>query len=439
MDLDLPEIPGGQARFLDQVRQVLQYSVNTWDRGFMSKLYASTDAPGIAAELILATLNSNVHVYEASPALTLIEKHTTKALASLFGLSGSHAGGISVNGGSMSNLTSIVVARNTLHPVTKTDGNSANGLKLVLFNSAHGHYSIEKAVQMLGLGSSAARSVAVLPDGSMDPTVLESSITKAKDEGFTPFYVNATAGTTVLGSYDSIPSIADICKAHNLWLHIDASWGGPAIFSPAHNHKLKGCHLANSIAVNPHKMMGVPITCSFLLGADIRQFHASNTLPATYLFHSPTPSSGEEIHDLADLTLQCGRRGDSLKLYLSWVYHGSEGYQKQIGDAFDTAAHLATLVADDPDLVLVGENPPPCLQVCFFYAPEGKIGDAEENAKITKAIVQGLVPRGFMIDYAGVDERGAFMRCVVSRGTGKRTVEGLVEAVGELGAKACRS
>lgn len=223
MDLNLPQTGLGQAGFLKQVEQILQYSVNTWDRGFMSKLYASTDAPGLAAELILATLNTNVHTYEVSPALTMIEKHTTRALANLFGLSGPHAGGISVQGGSSSNTTSIVIARNTLYPDTKTHGNTANNLKLIIFTSAHGHYSIEKAAQMLGLGSSSVRSVPVDPKtGSMDPSALSTLITKAKEEGNTPFYLNATAGTTVLGSYDPITPLAAICKRHNLWLHIDA-------------------------------------------------------------------------------------------------------------------------------------------------------------------------------------------------------------------------
>lgn len=435
MHLDLPQTGLAQAGFHKEVEQILQYSVNTWDRGFMSKLYASTDAPGLAAELILATLNTNVHTYEVSPALTIIEKHTTRTLANLFGLKGPHAGGISVQGGSVSNTTSIVIARNTLYPDTKTRGNTANGLKLVLFTSAHGHYSIEKSGQMLGFGSSSVWSVPVDPKtGSMDPSALSSLIIKAKDEGYTPFYLNATAGTTVLGSYDPIESLATICKSHNMWLHIDASWGGPVIFSSTHAHKLSGSHLADSIGINPHKMMGVPVTCSFLLGADMRQFHASNTLPASYLFHSSQPSS--DIYDLADLTLQCGRRGDSLKLYLSWIYHGSAGYAQQIDTAFATTAHLASLVSDHADLVLVSENPPPCCQVCFYYARGGTLREeAEENGRITKEVVRGLVPRGFMIDFAGGDERGAFMRVVVSRGTGRGTVEGLVEAVVDLGGR----
>ncbi|KAL8709282.1 MAG: hypothetical protein Q9225_007473, partial [Loekoesia sp. 1 TL-2023] len=181
----------------------------------------------------------------------------------------------------------------------------------------------------------------------MDPSALESLIAQAKEEGKTPFYVNATAGTTVLGSYDPIRAISKICREHHLWLHIDASWGGPAIFSPdLARERLDGTHLADSIAINPHKMMGVPLTCSFLLGADLRQFHAANTLPASYLFHGDAETEGEghtlkqpgEVYDLADLTLQCGRRGDALKLYLSWAYHGTSGYRTQIETAFETAA-----------------------------------------------------------------------------------------------------
>lgn len=436
MKLSLPHAGLAYDGFLKEVKKILEYSVNTWDPGFMSKLYASTDAPGLAAELLLASLNTNVHTYEVSPALTVIEKHTTRALAELFGFTGPHAGGVSVQGGSASNATSIVIARNTLHPATKKQGNHADGLKLLLFTSAHGHYSIEKAAQMLGFGSASVWSVPVDPKrGTMDASVLPSLIAKAKQEGYTPFYLNATAGTTVLGSFDPFPALSEICKAHNIWMHIDASWGGPVIFSPTHKAKLEGSHLADSIAINPHKMMGVPITCSFLLGPDLRHFHASNTLPANYLFHATEPSS--DVYDLADLTLQCGRKGDSLKLYLSWVYHGTEGYTQQIDAALGTAAHLADMVSAHPDLILLSENPPPCCQVCFYYAKGGSLfEDGRENSTVTEQIVKGLRPRGFMIDYAGGDERGSFLRPVVSRGTGKRVVEALVEAVVDLGAKA---
>lgn len=441
LDFRLPDHGKGQEGLLREVEKVLQYSVNTWDQGFLDKLYGSTNAVGVASELILAVLNTNLHVYQVSPALTIIEKTTAHTLANLFGLTGPHAGGFNVQGGSASNATSIVVARNTLFPETKELGNSAGGRSLVLLTSAHGHYSIEKAAQMLGFGRSAVLSVPVDSEGRMIPSELGSLIKLAKSEGKTPFYVNATAGTTVLGSYDPFEPISAVCKAHNLWLHIDASWGGPAIFSPTHKHKLAGSHRADSIAINPHKMMAVPLTCSFLLAADLRNFHRSNTLPAAYLFHpDPTlPSSSSnanpdtEVWDLADLTLQCGRRGDALKLALGWIYYGRTGYGAQIDAAFATAAYMAGLIASSPHLHLVSTEPPPCLQVCFYYAPHGRLcADAAGNTRATREIARRLLVVGFMVDYAP-GERGCFFRVVVNVGTRRETVEGLVRAVVGVG------
>ena len=434
LNLHLPENGRGQEGYIQSVKDILQYSVNTWDQGFLDKLYASTDATGVASELILAVLNTNVHVYSVSPALTIIEITTTRTLAGLFGFSGPHAGGIAIQGGSASNTTSIVVARNNLYPDTKKHGNYASGRKLVLFTSAHGHYSVEKAAQMLGFGSASVLSVPVDEEGRMKPSELESQIKKAKEEGFTPFYVNTTAGTTVLGSFDPLTEISQICKTHNLWLHVDASWGGPAVFSSKHAHKLAGSHLANSITVNPHKMMGVPIPCSFLLGADLRQFHRANTLPASYLFHSESSvDENAEMYDLADLTLQCGRKGDALKLALGWVFYGKDGYAAQIDHAFDTAAYMADAVSKNENLKLVSSNPPPCLQVCFYYAPGGNLcPEAEGNSKATKDIAGRLVREGFMVDYAPGEE-GVFFRVVINRGTRRETVDGLLRAIEQAG------
>ncbi|KAI5198645.1 PLP-dependent transferase [Aureobasidium subglaciale] len=444
-DVQLPENAQGKQGLLDVVDKLLKYSVNTWDQGFMDKLYASTNAVGVVSELLLAVLNTNLHVYQVSPALTLVEKQTSKALAGLYGFGGAHGGGISQPGGSASNATSIAIARNTLHPETKTDG--INGRRFTLFTSAHGHYSLEKAAQMFGFGSSAVIGVAVDKQGRMLPDALDSAVQKSRDAGEVPFYVNATAGTTVLGSYDPIGPIADVCEKHKLWLHIDGSWGGPVIFSATHKHKLEGIERADSIGVTPHKMLSVPMTCSFLLGKDMRQFQRAMTLPAGYLFHSPEEDDASaadtetaettdtkirpeaEIFDLADLTPQCGRRGDALKLALSWIYYGSSGFEKSIDDAFSAASTLAALVDKTEHFTLVSENPPPCWQVCFYY---NKHEDAAKNSKITERIAQKLIPRGFMVDYSP-GEDGKFFRVVVNSQTRRGTLEGLVKAIEEVG------
>ena len=109
---------------------------------------------------------------------------------------------------------------------------------------------------------------------------LRSAVARAFREGFAPFYVNAGAGTTVLGSYDPFEEISDVCARYGLWMHVDGSWGGSAVFSETHKSKLRGVHRADSVTVNPHKMLGVPVTCSFLLTGDLRRFSKAMGLKA---------------------------------------------------------------------------------------------------------------------------------------------------------------
>lgn len=494
--LSIPSQPQRHDGFASDLATILKYSVNTLSPGFMDKLYSAPVPPGIATELILSVLNTNVHVYHVSPVLTLVEKHVTKQLASLFGLNGSRAGGINVQGGSASNATSMVIARNTMFPRTKVYGNHVDGLELCLFTSQHGHYSIEKAALSCGLGSASVIPVPVDEHGCMIPSEIQRLILSAKAEGKTPFYVNATAGTTVMGSFDPFTAISAIAKQHGMWMHIDGAWGGSFALSPTLRSRLAGSHLADSIAINPHKMMGVPIVCSFLLGRDLRQFHEANTLRAGYLFHDAdiddevtvskdidtetpitngvhgsTEDEWKEPDDLADLTLQCGRRGDALKLFMAWRYYGAEGYRQKIENAYDVACHMASLVAHNPNMVLISQRQPPCLQVCFYYAPGGHllfsdsghdetlvpsalenvsdVADREAvlekfNTKVTQRITKRLVRRGFMIDFApaleGQTWKGKFFRAVVNIQTPRETVERLVgdievlgrEVVGEL-------
>lgn len=399
----------------------------------MDKLYGSTNAVGVASELLLAVLNTNVHVYQVSPVLTLVEKHVTKLLAQLFGFAEEYAGGISQPGGSASNSSAIVIARNALYPETKTEG--LGGRKFILFTSAHGHYSVEKAAQMFGFGSKAVRPVPVDAEGRMRPEELERLVIEAKEAGETPFFVNATAGTTVLGSFDPFGEISEVCKRHNLWLHVDGSWGGCVVFNPdLRASRLKGIEKADSIAITPHKMLQVPMTCSFLIGRDIRQFWKSMTLPAGYLFHSATDG---DFWDLADLTPQCGRRGESLKLFLSLHYYGLEYWSRFVGRAFDIASYFHSKLRAHPDFVLVpyssSAKPPPCLQICFYHAKNKALSeDTEFNSKRTADMTKRLIQKGYMVDYAPGD-KGKFFRVVVNGGTRRSTVDAFVRTLESAG------
>lgn len=197
-----PQEPQGREAFLKTISTLLQQSVNTWDQGFLDKLYSTITPVGLASDLVLSALNTNAHVYAVSPALTIIEKTTARQLANMFGFNGTWAGGVSQPGGSAANAMSMIVARNCLFPETKREG--FGGRKFVIFTSKHGHYSVEKAAQMFGFGSEAVRGVEVDAKGCMRAEELERGILDAREKGKTPFYVNATAGSTVLGSFDPL-------------------------------------------------------------------------------------------------------------------------------------------------------------------------------------------------------------------------------------------
>lgn len=327
----------------------------------------------------------------------------------------------------------MVIARNTAFPAIRHKGN--NGRNLVVFTSQDSHYSITKGAQTCGIGAKNVWGVPVDAQGQMRVDVLISLLKEARLQGLEPFFVNATAGTTVLGAYDPLHEIADLCDKEGLWMHVDGSWGGAVIFSDKHKHKLRGIERARSITMNPHKMLGVPVTCSFLLASDMRVFWCANRFEAGYLFHQDSGEDQEVSWDLADATLQCGRKGDSLKLALSWIYQGREGLGRYVETGFDNAQYLASLVQEHPDLILVSTFPPPCLQVCFYHQPDGSCDitkvSVDEVTLHTKSICDRLVSRGFMIDFAP-GPHGSFIRVVVNGYTTKTTLQRLVHEVGTL-------
>ncbi|CAN6658885.1 hypothetical protein TRVA0_031S00474 [Trichomonascus vanleenenianus] len=434
LKLDLPESGSGPEGLLREADQLLDNSVVTWNEGFLDKLYAATNPVGVASDLLLSILNTNSHVFTVSPALTLIENKTGHEYAKLFGFKEPHSGGLTFPGGSYSNSTSLTIARSYLYPDTKTKGNGA--YKFAIFASAHAHYSVEKAAIFCGLGSESVFKVKVSPDGRMIVDDLRQKVEQAKADGYTPLYVNATAGTTVYGSFDDFHAIGDVAREHKMWFHVDGSWGGNVVFSEKQRYKLSGVERADSLTVNPHKMLGVPTTCSFLLLPDKRVMQIANSLQAPYLFHNHRDDD-DELYDLADATMGCGRRPDAVKLYLGWHWFGREGYGQRVDHAFDVTKYLATRVRDHPNFELVSEFPPPCLQTCFFYKPRGQLlAQPEENSKLTRGIVYELhKSKKFLIDFApDALGRGEFFRVVVnSPVVSRETIDVLISEMDRVG------
>lgn len=418
--------------------KILDNSVTTWNPGFMDKLYVGSNPIGILSDLLLSILNTNSHVFTVSPALSAIERKVSQRYANLYGFSDKFAGGLTFSGGSWSNITSLQIARSIKYPETKLEGTS--GHKFAIFTSAHCHYSVEKAAILLGIGANSVFKIPVDEVGRMNVKILSQSIQERIAEGYTPLYVNATAGTTVFGSFDPFEEISAVAKDYNMWVHIDGSWGGNVIFSPEKAHMLKGSHLVDSITASPHKMLGVPTTCSFLLVPDERIFTQANSLHAPYLFHNARDD--EENFDLGNGTMGCGRRSDAVKLYLAWLYYGQGGLKKRVEHSYAIANYFVAKLKETEGFTLINDFPIPCLQVCFYYNPVGEKLTGAEMTVRTRRIAKALHCSGeFLIDFSpnpndaltGHDN-GEFFRCVFnSPNITSSIVDRLVDRIVALG------
>ncbi|KAA8650880.1 uncharacterized protein ATNIH1004_003569 [Aspergillus tanneri] len=451
----------GSEGFGNAVSLLSQHSVNNSSPGFLGKLVSAPSPPGTAADLFLSIFNNNGHVWRASPALTAVEKHVSGELARLFGLRGPHAGGVTVPGGAASNMLAMLVARNILSPESKQQGVTPG--KYAVFVSDAAHYSVSNAAQTVGLGNDSVISVPALDDGTMDVDALEAAVDAAIQSGKTPLFINATAGNTVNGAFDPIDKIGAIARKTNAWFHIDACWGGAVAFSGSLRHLIKGSELADSIAFNPHKMLGVPLVCAFLLTNDLRTFWLANKLNAGYLFHDKTAGKSEQsalglngakendwrnskllddapevadIRDLASLTVQCSRRSDATKLFLHWIYYGTKGIAREVEQAVDSAQHLANLIKAHPRLELIGDTEKVFAQVCFYWMPKGEENGtssgtrtAAVNSRNTHVLYKHLTEHGWKIDYAPDKVKGEFIRIACNRLTTRRGVEALISSL----------
>ncbi|KAI9276131.1 pyridoxal phosphate-dependent transferase [Sporodiniella umbellata] len=438
-DFELPQKGAGVQGTLALIKATLKYSVNSWNPKFIDKLYAGTNPIGVISELLLGVLNSNVHVYHVSPVLSLMEIEVTKAVGRLLGM-GENSGGLLCPGGSASNLLAMTTARNRLFPSIKKEGyfprpfpNASYG-KLKVFTSIDSHYSIDKAVLILGLGLDSIVKVPVDREGRMQAEALEILILESIQANETPFFINATAGTTVLGAFDPIDRLSEIAQKYGCWLHVDGSWGGSAIFSKEVREGedwFRGSARADTFTLNPHKLLGVPLQCSMLITPHEGHllFAKANSTRADYLFHG-------NPYDLGAGSLGCGRRPDALKLFLAWKFYGEQGLGYRVDQALATARAFSALVQSRPGFTTVQQEHS-FLQVCFWYVPRGL--EKVNKAKITQVLHEKINATGeFLVDRAPLENLPDFFRVVVNMPhLTLRDLERLLDLIEEQAAIVC--
>ena len=366
-----------ETEFLNLIDKYLEYSVKTGNKQFLNQLYSGFNFPAFIGEIFTVLANTSMYTYEVAPVATLIEKEMIALMNTFAGYT--NGDGIFVTGGSNANLMAMFSARNREFPEGRVNGYDRN-LKLTAFVNEHAHYSFETAANVLGIGAKNVIKVKADDSGRMIPEELEIEILMSYERGEKPFFVAATCATTMLGAYDPIDKMAEICEKYSIWLHADGSFGGSIILSDKYRHYMNGIDRTDSFAWNPHKLMNIPLICSvFLVKKQGTLQHNLTDINTDYIFHDI-----DQIEDLGKKSIQCGRRVDAVKLWFAWKYYGLEGYRKRIDNLMDVAIYAEERVVSHQDLELL--SPRQSFSVCFRFVTEEKTELNKFNLKLRESL-----------------------------------------------------
>lgn len=359
-----PETGEKMDEMLADVERLIVPGVTHWNHPcFFAYFATSASAPGILGELLSAAFNVNAMLWRTSPAATELEEVTLTWLRRLMGLPESF-GGVIYDTASISSLCAIAAAREALTDLKiREEGFGGSKAPISLYASEHAHSSIDKAGIILGVGQSGIRKIATDAEFRMQPTALARAIREDRQGGRRPFCVVATVGTTSTTSIDPVARIAEICEGEGVWLHVDAAYAGSAAIVPEMRWVLDGSDRADSLVVNPHKWLSVPLDLSALFCRRMEVLRSAFSLVPEYL----RSSGAGEVSNFMDYGPQLGRRFRALKLWFVMRYFGAEGLAATLRRHVAMAREFASWVDESADFERLA--PVPLSVVCFRARP----------------------------------------------------------------------
>jgi aromatic-L-amino-acid decarboxylase len=370
-----PSEPEPIDRAIDEVFDQLVPALTHWNHpGFFAYFSSSSSAPGILGEMLAAAFNANAMVWRTAPAATELELVTLDWLRQAIGLPEPRFGVIH-DTASTSTLVALAAARGAVKEWDVRRHGLAGGPRLTLYASQEAHSSVEKAALVLGLGTEGV--VRVGTDGAfrMVPSALEEAIARDRRDGKRPFAVVATVGSTSTTSIDPVPAIADVCEREGLWLHVDAAYAGSAAIEPSLRFLMDGVDRADSLVLNPHKWMFVPVDLSVLYTRRPEAVKAAFSLVPDYLVTAEDP----DAPNLMDYGIALGRRFRALKLWLVLRAFGTRGIAERIREHVRLAGLFKSWVDADPRFEIAA--PQPLSVVCFRLR-----GDDAPNQALMDAV-----------------------------------------------------
>ena len=381
----LPTVPPAESESMEQimadVNSIIMPGITHWQSpGFYAYFPSNSSGPSVLGDLLSSGLGVQGMLWATSPACTELETRVLDWLADMLQLpekfrSTSVGGAVIQDTASSAALSALLAARERkTNYKTNDTGNLGN---LVAYVSGHTHSSVEKAVKIAGIGKNNLRLIGVDEKLALRPELLEVAINEDIANGLVPFFVCATVGTTSTNAMDPLTEIGQICRNHDLWMHIDAAMSGTAAICPEYRHLLNGVELADSFSFNPHKWMFTNFDCNCFFVADRSALIKTLSILPEYLKNQATESGA--VFDYRDWHIQLGRRFRSLKLWFVIRHYGVNGLQYHIRKHVEMAQQFADWIRASDDFELVA--PVPLNLVCFAH----KKGD-DFNRKLLETI-----------------------------------------------------
>ena len=337
--------------------------------------------------------------------------------------------GLLVSGGSMASLTALAVARHAKAGFdVRREGLQGTRRTLVLYVSEEGHGCMRKAAELMGIGSDNVRTVAVDADLRMRVDDLQARIAADLAAGDRPFAVAASAGTVNTGAIDPLTEIADVCRRHDLWFHVDGAYGGPAILTRQYRDALAPMALADSVALDPHKWLSIPVEAGLVLVKDEQAMRDAFSLVPPYLRTDGNLTGVGGLPWFSEYGLQQTRGFRALKIWMALKHYGLSGYAQMIEEQIDLARYLHDRVSATPDLEAMAS--PGLSIVCFRYAPPALRGDREKLDAVNQSLLERIQLSGEAFLSSTV-VRGAFVlrACIINYLTKRADLDVLVDLV----------
>lgn len=376
--------------------RILRHSVAVHHPTCAAHLHCPPLTPALAAETMISAMNQSMDSWDQSPAATILEEKMVRWLCRQFGLE-SQSDGVFTSGGTQSNLMGLLLARNHFAQ-TRFDWNiqrkglppHAKDWRILCSQAAH--FTVKQSAALLGLGEEAVICVETDEQHRLSITDLDRKLAQLRQQKKLPFAIVATVGTTDFGSIDPLPPLVERTHKDQMWLHVDAAFGGALAFSERHRHLVTAIERADSITVDFHKWFYQPISCGAFLLRDEAHFDEIKR-NADYL--NPAEDEQHGIPHLVTKSIQTTRRFDALKLFVSLQTLGRRGFSHMIDRTMEIAAKAAGMIRDDDKLLAI--NPHPMLNaVVFRYLPEPDPGECQQSRQnwINRDIRQLLLARG---------------------------------------------